>query len=110
MTDASKLAYAIAFLRRTMNLGQITTLANAVGAAVVAGKSKITVTRSGFEGGSSEAVVEFEVAITGQACEKLLADAAAQAITDPAASIAAIKRIISNTVIFGPRIFGPTTL
>jgi hypothetical protein len=93
MKDADKLAYAISYLRRTKTLEQIKALADVVGAAVLSGKSKVTITGSTFEGGSSTGEREWECAITGQACESL--------IREPTVTASRL-RVISHNVAMGP--------
>lgn len=105
MTDADKLAYAIQFLRRKKTLGEITALADTVGAALIAGQTKVVITSSQMEGGGGSGLIEFEAGITGRACEALLAEAARLGLTDTNGQIPFSPRPISTTVVLG--LFGP---
>lgn len=72
MDDARKISYAVSYLRRKKTLEEIKTLADVVAAAVLSGRTKVTITSSTMEGGASAGQVEFEAAIVGVACEQII--------------------------------------
>ena len=73
MVDPDKLAYAKRYLARTRNLGQLKELADQVARALLSGETRVTITMQTFEGGQTQAAVEFEAVIVGTACEDLIA-------------------------------------
>jgi hypothetical protein len=100
MTDAAKLAYALRYLRRALSggaktLDQLKALADQCAAAILAGETKVTITESTFEGGSSNGQVEFEAALVGQALETIIAESDPDFVAPP-------PRRIHTTVVLGP--------
>jgi hypothetical protein len=96
VSDADKLEYAVQALRRkyATDIPGLTTLANTVRDAVLAGESRVTVTGVSAEGGSGSGVLEFEAVLCGMACERLLRELSPDNVPAP------VRRSLGHIVRF----------